>query len=253
MFIENIEQYPDKSSMLKKMYTSKCPICHGEGLVETNNGYVSCDCVKKANIHARLLCNGMPKKFLNLDFDSVNINNDEAVNKAKEFCDNIETNIFNGTNLFITGNNKVNIMKLDCTIANNLAYKKNSNKYYYNILIVSVEELTQTIAMTRTNFELKNKLKNVVSNVDILILNYLGDESDTRTEQTGKYLTNLFVERSFNEKTTILSSTIQLDDIANKYGTQFISTLKQDFKVIKLFEEIEEKKEIDSSECEYYN
>ena len=253
MFLDNIDDYTTKADALKKIYSKNCPICKGEGLVKTNKGFTNCKCVTKANIHARLLCNGMPKKFLNINFND--IKNNVISNKLQNYCNDIETNIFEGNNLYIYGNNKVEMMKLDCAIANDLAFKKNSNGYYYNILIVSLEELTQTILTVRNTIELKNKLSKIMSGVDILILNYLGDESYTRTEQTAKYLTNSITDRSFNGKLTILSSTMLLDEILTKYEQSFVNTLKQEFKVLKLseVEKIEENNIKENEFDEYYD
>ena len=234
MFLDNIDDYQNKAEKLQKMYSKSCPICHGHGLIETDKGFANCKCITKANIHARLLSNGMPKKFLNIGFDD--IENENARKKIKDFCDDIKTNIFDGNNLYISGNNRIQIMKFACAIANNLSFKKNSNDYYYNILMVSLEDLTQTILTVRNSIELKNKLNSVMKTVDILILNYLGEETYTKTEQTAKYLTNLFTDRSFDGKLTIVSSTALLDELINKYGNQFTNTLKQEFKVIKLSE-----------------
>jgi DNA replication protein DnaC len=232
MFINDIQNYSEESSKLRKLYSSRCPKCMGQGLIISENGHVNCDCIKRANIHARLICNGMPRKYLDKRLDDMK---DELKDYdiLKDFCDNIENNMCNGSNLFISGTNKIKIMELDAAIANGIAYKKNYDGYFYNVLFVTVEDLMQTVYTAKNNYELKQKLQKTVTSVDILVLNFLGEETETRSEHTSKYLNDLFTQRIFNEKVNIISSSLNVEEIANKYGAQFINILKHNFKFVK--------------------
>ena len=230
MFLEKIASYQEVSDKLKLSYSSKCSICKGTGIIYEEKGAVTCECIRKANIQSRLYCNGMPKKYININWDDFdkNILSSDDNNKLTDFCNNTLNN------LFILGNDKIKIMELDCIISNDLAYKKNYSGYFYNILSITVEDLMQTVHLSRNNFELKTKLHKSINNVDILIINYLGDETENKSEQTSKFVSDLIIQRIFNDKLNIISSSLNLEEITNKYGSQFINTIKQNFEIIKL-------------------
>lgn len=236
MFLEKINNFEEESSKLKNLYVSRCDECKGDGLIKKENGYVTCNCIKKANIQARLICNGLPKKYINMSWETIpNIENDlQNIAKLKKYCDDIDMNIWEGINLFINSLDKNKIMMIEAAMCSNVAYKKNENGCFYNILIVSTEELMQTQYSSKNNFEVKNKLNKVINGVDILILNYLGEETDNRTDNTSKFINDLIVKRGFDSKLTIISSSLDMEAIANRYGINFITSIKQNFKPIKL-------------------
>lgn len=238
MFLDKIDNYESESSKLKLIYKQDCLICNGTGLKPSNggSGYSTCDCAKKANIQARLLCNSMPKKYIGINWDNLTgfENDAKIISNLKTFCNEITNNMCNGSNIFILGEDKIKIMELCCVIANDLAYKKNYSGYFHNVLFVTTEDLMQTVYTVKNNYEQKAKLQKAVTNVDVLIVNYLGEETENRSEQTSKYLNDLFVQRAFNEKLNIVSSSLGVEDIANKYGKQFINTIKSSFKLIRL-------------------
>lgn len=244
MFLDKINNFPEESRKMQKLYSSKCTECNGNGLVNGEKGYVTCNCVKRANIHARLICNGLPKKYISITWDKLSgkIQSD-IIEKAKDYCDNIEENIWDGKSLFLSGNNKNNIMLIESAISNDIAYKKNEDDCFYNILIISAEELMQTHNSSKNSYEIKNKFNKIINTVDILFINYLGEEVDNRGDITSKFINDLLTKRSFDSKVTIISSSLDMEAIANKYGINFISTIKQNYKPIKIVDELEEIKE----------
>lgn len=254
MFLEKINNFSEESLKLKKLYSSKCTICSGSGLVQKENGCVTCNCIKKANIQARLICNGLPKKYVNISWGNIpNVENDEqSIKKLKNYCESIDVNIWEGKNLFINSLDKNKIMMIEAAICSDIAYKKNEDGCFYNILIVSTEELMQTQYSSKNNFEIKNKLNKVVNGVDILILNYLGEETDNRTDNTSKYINDLIVRRGFDNKLTIISSSLDMESIANRYGINFITSIKQNFKPVKLQNVTESIEKVGAEENGYY-
>lgn len=254
MFLDNIENYRDESSRLKALYSRQCNVCHGEGTIPGENGYKMCSCIKRANIQARLICNGLPRKYLSTNWENIKDfeNDSKLIESLIKYCSEVTDNMCNGNNLFITGNNKNKIMSLDAALSNDLAFRKNYNGYFHNILIVSVEDLMQAQYVSKNNFDIRNRLQKAIDSVDILILNYLGEETDNRTENTSKFIDNLITKRVFNEKLNIISSTLDLEDIANRYGSQFINIIKHNFKPIKLNDEIEKTWEVGDDDNGYY-
>ena len=211
------------------MYSSNCTTCNGSGLAKIEGRCVTCNCIKKANIQARLICNGLPKKYVNITWDNIpNTEDDEAsIIKLKKYCESIDVNIWEGKNLFINSLDKNKIMMIEAAICSDVAYKKNEDGCFYNILIVTTEELMQTQYSSRNSFDIKNRLNKVVNGVDILMLNYLGEETDNRTDNTSKYINDLIVRRSFDNKLTVISSSLDMESITNRYGVNFITSIKQ--------------------------
>ena len=105
--------------------------------------------------------------------------------------------------------------------------------------MITVNDLIQTSNAIRNNSELKYKFdKHLMSqgSCDILILNYLGDELDNRNNITAKLIEDMLVKRILNNKITIISTTLQTEDIVNRYGNQFLVFLRRNFKNIKLID-----------------
>lgn len=254
MFLEKIDNYDDESGKLKALYSKQCSICNGDGIIPSENGHVNCSCIKKANIQARLLCNGLPRKYLNTNWDNlVGFEKDSnLIFELNNFCININDNMFSGNNLFIHNSDKNKIMMLDAALINDLAFKKNFRGYFHNILIVTVEDLMQAQYVSKNNFEIRNKLQKAVESVDILILNYIGEETDNRVENTSKYINNLITKRIFDEKLNIITSTLETEDIANRYGPQFVSIISHNFKSIRLTDDIMKAEKVGDQDNGYY-
>src|SRR3712207_4603916 len=197
LFLEKIDNYENLSRQLREKYSKSCPICKGTTMLNGENGIKFCDCVKKANIIARLICNGIPKKYINANWDiNLEDENDKiALDKLKTFCDNIEQNIFEGNNMLIVSQNIMKNILFESIIANDLAFKKNQDGCYYNILMVTVNELIQTAYYNKAQNDIKRKLQKTINSVDILILNGLGDEIDLKNDYTTKFLDNILLDR----------------------------------------------------------
>lgn len=254
MFLDKIEKYEEESNKLKIKYNKDCSICNGEGLKKSSSGYVTCDCTKKANIQARLICNGLPKKCLNNNWNNITgFSNDiNVINTIKDYCSDIDENVYNGNNLFINCLNKNKIMMLESSIANDIGFKKNQNGFFYNILFVTLEDLLQTQYVSKNNYDMRNKFQKTIMNVDVLILNYLGEETDNRNDNTARFINDLVVKRTFDEKVTIISSSLNFEDVANKYGAQFISTIKNNFKFLTVNETLDEIESVGEDSNGYY-
>lgn len=121
-------------------------------------------------------------------------------------------------------------------MVNDICMLKNIEGNFYNILMITVNDLIQTSNAIRNNSELKYKFDKYLMNngsCDILILNYLGDELDNRNNITAKLIEDMLVKRILNNKITIISTTLQTEDIVNRYGNQFLVFLRRNFKNIK--------------------
>lgn len=243
MFLDKINNFNDEASKLKTLYSSRCKICNGDGVINGTSGYATCKCIKKANIEARLLCNGIPKKYISVRWDKFTDPNDiETAKTLKEYCETLDGNVFEGSNLLLSSNNKNKIMLFETALSNDLAFKKNDNNCFYNILMVSCEDLMQTQYSSKNNYELKNKLNKIISTVDIMIINFVGEETDNRNDIISKFLDDLIVKRTFDDKLTIISTSLDMEQLALKYGVNFVTTLKNNFKFINVSNDVKTEK-----------
>lgn len=257
MFLENIETFKDNVEILKSQNKRNCNICNGEGIVKGDLGYKTCECVKKANIQARLISNGLPRRFLNYNWNkNENFKNDIATfEKIRDYCNNIDSNSNGYNNLFLHCSNINKIMELESIMSNDLAYKRNFNGFFNNILIVSVDDFVQTAYYGKSNNETRAKLQKVINGIDILILNGLGEEVELRNDFTTKYLNNILTNRIFNGKLNIISSSLSMDQIINKYDMNMVNVIKNNFKLIKINDEMnknENKNEYGGESNGYY-
>jgi len=209
----------------------KCDICHGNGIIKKNDDYIMCECVKKAQIISRLISNGFPKKYIDYKLDKINeiLSNINDIENIQNFYEDI-----NNKNLLILSDNKTNIIKLESMLSNDLSFRKNDKNNYFNILFVTAEDIIQTYSNVRFSND-KNKMDKILFNVDILILNFIGNESESKTTNYGrKYINNLITSRIFDCKTTIISATSNLLTNTNYYGDDFLNLLNENFYILKL-------------------
>lgn len=237
MFLDDINSFEEKSFKLKDKFLKKCDKCNSLRVIQRPDGnYEDCECAKFAKVKIRLICNGMPMSCVKLNWNNLKNYNKNNIKQIKDYSDDIEENIFNNTNLLINGQDKIEIIELESAMVNDICMLKNIEGNFYNILMITVNDLIQTSNAIRNNSELKYKFDKYLMNngsCDILILNYLGDELDNRNNITAKLIEDMLVKRILNNKITIISTTLQTEDIVNRYGNQFLVFLRRNFKNIK--------------------
>ena len=98
-------------------------------------------------------------------------------------------------------------------------------------------DLLQASYLTKNSYEYKNLYNKIIDNSDLLVINYIGSETDTRNDLTAKFLSNIITKRAINGKLTFLSSTLRVDEINNKYGNELSSLFKTNYKILNLEKE----------------
>lgn len=176
----------------------------------------------------------LSKRFKTRTFDNFTVNSKEqeyAYKRAKEYANNIDENLKNGTGLIFVGNGCVGTGKthLACAIANNLLDRN------YPVKVINV---TKMIYQMKEDFKVDQYVK-----VPILLIDDLGKE--TGTQWVCEMLYMIFNERYENMKPTIITTENGLDDIRKNYivkdgdqiidkGKSIVSRLTEDFIYIPL-------------------
>lgn len=249
MILDNIKNFSEVTSEIKMKFVNNCTKCHGIGVIKNQAGnYVECNCSKKAKIVAREICNGIPKKFISNKWEDLN---DNLVGAFKEYISNIGRNIDSINNILMLGEDKIEIVKSFSIFSNYLAFKKNRNGYFFNIVMCDLNDLLQASYAYKTNYEYKNIYNNIIDSSDVLIINFIGSEMDTRVETTAKYISNIITRRALNGKLTFISSVLRFDELSNKYGSELSNLLNNNYQIMQLNNNSNVGKE-DNNERGYY-
>ena len=152
----------------------------------------------------------------------------------------------------IIGNNKLNIIEVLSTFINSISFKKNEKGYFYNSVMCDLTDLLQASYLTKNSYEYKNLYNKIIDNSDLLVINYIGSETDTRNDLTAKFLSNIITKRAINGKLTFLSSALRVDEINNKYGNELSSLFKTNYKILNLEKECNNGEGLSANDRGYY-
>ena len=250
MILDSVKEYNEVSERMKCEYVKNCKKCNGEGILKSNLGYVECTCMKKSKIIAREICNGVPERLI--DKKLVNVNNKTVAKFLQDYIDNLQSNIDSLTNLLVIGDNKLNIVEILSIFINSISFKKNNKGYFYNSVMCDLNDLMQSSYLTKSSTEYKNIYNKIIDGSDLLIINYVGSETDTRNDLTARFLSNIITRRAINGKLTFLSSTLKVDELNNKYGNELSSLFNSNYKILNLNKESNIGKETNTNGRGYY-
>ena len=133
-----------------------------------------------------------------------------------------------------------------------LNIKKNNKGYFYNSVMCDLNDLLQSSYLTKSSTEYKNIYNKIIDGSDLLIINYVGSETDTRNDLTARFLSNIITRRAINGKLTFLSSTLKVDELNNKYGNELSSLFNSNYKILNLNKESNIGKETNANGRGYY-
>ena len=63
-----------------------------------------------------------------------------------------------------------------------------------------LNDLLQSSYLTKSSTEYKNIYNKIIDGSDLLIINYVGSESDTRNDLTARFLSKIITRRAINGK-----------------------------------------------------
>lgn len=195
-----------------------CKKCQDTGL----NGEEYCECyykrLNKAIINNLGVNVDNSHTFKNADFSI--FDNPESIkkmyDKIENWCENITTSKYK--NMLISGNTGVGKTYLLDSICNKLIEKNIVVNYY------TAFALSDLFLKYRSSFnEAKAGLLDGVLTCDVLIIDDLGSESNIKNNE--EYFYSLFNERLVKNKSTIITSNLDMEQLLYRYGERTFSRL----------------------------
>lgn len=204
-----------------------CSVCKDEGFV---NGQI-CDC------YARIMCreayklSNLEEKIKTQNFDNFNMDvfsNKEEMNKiynyAFNYCKDVPTV---KKNLLFSGNQGTGKTFLSSCIAK---YFLDNNK---SVLYLTAQKLCNILDDKRfgkdTSYDVSDYY-DFILNCDLLIIDDLGVEFSGTTSQP--MLFDILETRTSNNKKNVISTNLDMKDLAVKYSLRFTSRIFEDYQIL---------------------
>ena len=208
-----------------------CPDCHDTGYLPDSN---KCACMKKRLQFYLYDQSGLSKLIETENFDNLSLEYydgedrvkfEKAVQNARKFIEGFGSHY---RNLFFCGTVGTGKSFLSCCIAKELMEDGQSVLYFSaGALFQKISELT----FGSKDRELLTYFKNDLTGCDLLIIDDLG------TELVNSFVTSeLFTilnERHLNEKSTIISSNLSLEEIRDHYSERIFSRMVSNYDFFK--------------------
>jgi DNA replication protein DnaC len=181
-----------------------------------------------------LILANIPANYHNYTFDSVletwssDIANDEAIENFTLYYNNIEKVADNGTGLFITGTH--GLAKTTAAIV--LLIK--AIKLKYTAYFISINDLVDFVTSGWKDYNIKLKYQYLVTNTDFLVVDDIGRNFHVQQSQSTQFLDKLFVTRSNQKKSTILTSKHSIESESDIFNESLLTLLKSNLIEIKL-------------------
>ena len=226
---ELLMQYGYPKDYLEKKYT--CSNCQDTGYVNNRQ----CECLKKKILSITYAQSNIAELLKRNNFDTLSekyytgedlLRFRDAVDVCHKMIDNFENQ---KTSILFHGSVGVGKSFLSCCVAKEILDKG------YSVLYFSSSNLFETLASSTFDKDSKESLyttKEDIYNCDLVVIDDLG------TELTNSFvlseLFSLITERSLRNKSTIISTNLNLTDLSNVYSERIISRIISNFELCKM-------------------
>lgn len=239
---EKIQKLNLPKDYLKLEYI--CNICKDKGYIKEKGKTIRCKCITQKLLNEKYN-NSNLKDSEKENFDNFNLNfySDEIKDKNKKSSrENIKEILevsknfvldFNNKkrkykNLFFTGKTGIGKTFLSNAIAKEII--KNGNTVFYQTSPMLFDELM--INKFKDSDKYYEILNNIM-NADLLIIDDFGAES--LSESKMKEIFSIINTRLINEKSTIISSNLDLNEIAGAYDDRIVSRIIGNYTIKKFY------------------
>ena len=213
----------------------KCKICNGQGIIQKENIMINCECTNKAQLFTKLVCNGVPRKYL--EWRWADCEDEQFIKECKVYADNFVDNYFDGTGLFLYGLQGRGKTTMESLIARDVTIKTNPDTGKpFEVIFVMFEQLVQWNLQKNNDWVSRNKLEYVIESSDLLIIDNLGSETGFGSDSKAnvKLLDRILRTRDNNQSPFIISSNFTLDEIGKYYSETIKDFISDDCKLIEV-------------------
>ena len=226
---ELLLQYGYPADYLEEKYT--CAYCKDTGFVNNKR----CECLKKKILSITYAQSNIAELLKRNNFDTLSekyytgddlLRFRDAVDVCRKMIDNFENQ---KTSILFHGSVGVGKSFLSCCVAKEILDKG------YSVLYFSSSNLFETLASSTFDKDSKENLyttKEDIYNCDLVVIDDLG------TELTNSFvlseLFSLITERTLRNKSTIISTNLNLTDLSNVYSERIISRIISNFELCKM-------------------
>lgn len=239
---EKIKELDLPKDYLKIKYI--CNICKDKGYIEKNGKSIMCKCIIQKLMNEKYNDSNL-KDQIEETFSNFNINyysnekNDsekksprenikDILNISKEFVEQFKKENSKYKNLFFTGKTGLGKTFLSNAIAKELINR--GYTVFYQTAPIMFDELM--LNKFKNTDEYYNMLDNI-RNADLLIIDDLG--SETLSESKIKEMFSIINTRLINKKSTIISSNLDLKDLAAAYEDRIVSRIIGNYTIKKFY------------------
>lgn len=159
----------------------------------------------------------IPRRFWSTSVDRIP---ESCRDRTIGYCRDMDGMLDDGVGLFFWGRNGVGKTAATVFIA------MEARRHGAPVLFVTAETLRQSV-LDKEMFRPDMSLIDRARTVDVLVLDDLGKEHSGQTGFTERLFENLFRERSASQKTTIVTSNMDLTKLGERYKLSMLEVMKE--------------------------
>ncbi len=210
----------------KSLIINNCNMCNGTGYINTK----PCTCFYKAK-------KSVEKEVSNIPLAAFEYNTPLKVDyNFDTYFNFIFSNIYKTKNLYLQGlSYSINTEVIGYIADNIIGVEHKITHKYYSIYYDIYENLIQLSLRSNIDKDARIKLNDIIQKPNVLIIDGLGLESglNSQTMHNAKLLQLILKERMNRVKSTILCSSLTINNIQNIYNKEIVDFIVNYFDIIK--------------------
>lgn len=233
------EDLEKESKFWYNRLTKRCNICNGKGIIEFKDKKPQeCTCAKQVRVNTLLCSWGVPRKYLQENWQWNTIIEKPFVKKCKQYADEFENNYLDNIGMFLYGGQGRGKSTMEVLIAKDIAKKINPDTgKNYTIAFCIYEDLIQLSFQRMKDNKAFDKFNILTLNPDLLIIDNLGSETgiDSDSGHNKRLLETILRNRIDKCMPTIISSNYTLDEIKNVYCDTIHDLIQENCIIVNVF------------------
>lgn len=210
----------DKYPNLPKNHREGCPTCDKRGTYLWKDKEHECDCEQQFSLHKAYLSAGIGELYQRLDWPDFQ-GDEKAIEIAYAYLSNYESFIKNGVGLMVTGGYGQGKTLLCSLVAKELV------KLGYNVFFTTFQGMIVMFTEGWYSPQEKQRFKDKIMTSDVLILDDIGKEYQTKIKLNESTFDYILRERSVAMKPTFLTTNMTEEELGKGYGGNILSLISE--------------------------